>query len=199
MKSFLKFAGVALCFASAQLLHTDPVLITLSSTEHNFSFSLDSQPTPDGSGTDSRNNTFFFFNTIAVTEDGVITDEGVGFARSSTARRQFDIGDSFSVSADGTPSGGDIFQVFEANEPGDLFSGSVAHAVFTAGTAVTGIAASGILGDNEAATFRITSAAATVAQTPEPSSFVLLGSGLLGLAGVARRKVSSIVTEECRC
>ena len=63
MKLFLKFARVALCFASAQLLHADPVLITLSSTEHNFSFSLDSQPTPDGSGTDSRSDVFFFLTT----------------------------------------------------------------------------------------------------------------------------------------
>jgi len=30
----------------------------------------------------------------------------------------------------------------------------------------------------------------TVAQTPEPGSFVLLGSGLLGLAGVIHRKLS---------
>ena len=188
MKLFLKFAGVALCFASTQLLHADPVLITLSSTEHNFSFSLDSQPRPDGSGTDSRNNTFFFFDDVALTEDGVTRNEAVGFSRSPTGRRQFDIGASFSISADGTPSGVDIFQVFEATEPGDLFSGTITNPVFTPGTTVNGIASSGILGDNPPATFRITSAAATVAQTPEPSSFVLLGSGLLGFAGVVRRR-----------
>ena len=127
MKLFLKFAGVALCFASAQLLHADPVLITLSSTEHNFSFSPDSQPTPDGSGTDSRSDVFFFFNDGALTEDGVTRNEAVGFSRSPTVRRQFDIGDSFSVSADGTGSGVNIFQVFEATEPGDLFSGTVSE------------------------------------------------------------------------
>ena len=126
MKLFLKFAGVALCFASAQLLHADPVLTTLSSTEHIF-FSLDSQPTPDGSGTDSRSDVFFFFNEVALTEDGVTRNEGVGFSRSPTGRRQFDIGDSFSLSADGTASGVNIFQVFEATEPGDLFSGTVSE------------------------------------------------------------------------
>jgi hypothetical protein len=189
MKLFLKFAGVALCFAGAQRLHADPVLIMLSTTEHNFSLSLDSHPTPDGSGTDSRNDVFFFINDIAVTEDGVTRNEAVGFSRSQTGRRQFDIADSFSLNADGTGSGVNIFQAFEANEPGDLVSGSVAHPVFTAGTTVTGIAASGILGDNAAATFSVASAAATVSQTPEPNTFVLLGSGLLGFAGAVRRKL----------
>jgi hypothetical protein len=188
MKLLLKFASVALCFASTQLLHADPVLITLSSTEHDFSFSLDSQPTPTGSGTDSRSDVFFFFNDVALTEDGVTRNEAVGFSRSPTGRRQFDIGNSFSIGADGTASGVDIFQVFEATEPGDLFSGAIANPVFTPGTTVTGIAASGILGDNQAATFRITSAAATVAQTPEPNTFVLFGSGLLGFVGVVRRR-----------
>jgi len=189
MKLFLKFAGVTFCFASVQLLHADPVLITLSTTEHNFSLSLDSHPTPDGSGTDSRNDVFFFLNDIPVTEDGVTRNEAVGFSRSQTGRRQFDIADSFSLNADGTGSGVNIFQVFEATGPGDLFSGTITNPVLTPGTTVTGIAASGILGDNAAATFSVASAAATVAQTPEPNTFVLLGSGLLGFAGVVRRRL----------
>lgn len=105
MKLLLKFAGVALCFASTQLLHANPVLITLSSTAHNFSFSLDSQPTPDGPGTDSRSDVFFFFNDGALTEDGVTRNEGVGFSRSPTGRRQFDIGGSFFLNADGSGAG----------------------------------------------------------------------------------------------
>ena len=71
-------------------------------------------------------------------------------------------------------------------EAQNIFSGSNANPTFTTGAASNGFFFEPGKEDEPPATLDIQ----TVAQTPEPSSLVLLGSGLLGFAGVMRRKLA---------
>lgn len=70
MKSSLKVTGLALCLLTAPLLHATPVFFSLSGSGHVFTFSLDSNPTPDGTISDGNVFSAFFLNNIAVSVDG---------------------------------------------------------------------------------------------------------------------------------
>jgi hypothetical protein len=181
MKSFLNFASVVLFLMSAPLLRADSVLFTSSDSVHTFSFTLPSQPTPDQSGEDFTNIPFFFFNNVAVTVDGVTTNQGVLFV---DGFQRIEFADEWAVnSEDQVVFNHFSFGFFESDDAKNIFSGPVGSPTFIPGSA------NGVLFEvgqvNEpAATLHIE----TVAQTPEPGSLVLLGSGLLGFAGVVHRK-----------
>jgi hypothetical protein len=183
MKSFIKFASAGLFLMSAPLLRADSVLFTLTAPDHVFSFELPSEPTPDHSGEDFENIPFFFINNVAVTVDGDVTNEGVLFSDNGDQHIAF--ADSWLVGSDGQvgPGLGESAAFFEEAE--SIFSGSNANPTFTPGTA-NGFFFEPGKEDEPPATLDIQ----TVAQTPEPSSLVLLGSGLLGFAGVMRRKLA---------
>lgn len=183
MKIVLKVASIGLCFVSAPLLRADSVLFTLTGADHIVSFSLPLQPTPDQSGKDFEFIPYFIFNDVAVTVDGVTTDQAILFSDSGDQHIAFSDADSFSVTSQNQiVSSRNISEAF-FEEAKDIFSGPVENPTFIPGTS-TGFASTLDGRGEPAATLDI----ATVAQTPEPGSFVLLGSGLLGFAGVVRRK-----------
>jgi hypothetical protein len=180
MKLFFKFASVVLFLMSVPLLRADSVLFTSSDSVHTFSFTLPSQPTPDQSGKDFENIPFFFFNNVAVTVDGVTTNQGVLFADNGDQSIAF--GNEWAVSTeDQVVAHNFFFGFFE--ETKNIFSGSAASPTFIPGSQTGFLVVPGQVNE-PAATLNIE----TVAQTPEPGSLVLLGSGLLGFAGVVRRK-----------
>jgi hypothetical protein len=183
MKSLFKFAGAALFLMCAPLLRADSVLFTLTGADHVVSFSLPLQPTPDQSGKDFEFIPYFIFNDVAVTVDGVTTDQAILFSDSGDQHIAFSDADSFSVSSQNQiVSSRNISEAF-FEEAQDIFSGPVDRPTFIPGTS-TGFAST-LDGQGEAAT---TLAIERLVPTPEPSSFVLLGSGLLGFAGVVCRK-----------
>jgi hypothetical protein len=180
MKSLFKFAGAALFLMSAPLLRADSVLFTLTDSVNNFSFTLPSQPTPDQSGEDFEHIPFFIFNNIPVTVNGVTTNQGVLFADSGD--QHLVLADEFHVSsADQVVSDHNILVSF-SEEAKNIFSGSVENPTFIVGSQNGSLFGFGVQPTG-------TLVIETVAQTPEPGSFVLLGSGLLGFAGVIRHKL----------
>lgn len=181
MKSFFKFAGAFLFLISAPLLRADAVRFDLSDSVNTFSFTLPSQPTPDQSGKDFENIPFFIFNNILVTVNGVTTNQGLLFADSGD--QHLVIADEFHVSSANQVVSDHNILVSFAEEAKNIFSGSVENPTFIAGSQSGSLFGFGV---QPTATLVIE----PVAQTPEPSSFVLLGSGLLGVAGLMRRKVS---------
>lgn len=182
MNSFLKFASAGLFLMSARLLRADSVLFTLTDSDHVISFSLPSQPTPDQSGKDFENIPFFFFDNVAVTVDGSSTNQGVVFSDNGFQHIAF--GNAWFVTPEDQVIANNTFAGFFEEEQ-EIFSGPVGNPTFIPGTA-HGFDFEPDREDELAGTLDIE----TVAQTPEPGSFVLLGSGLLGLAGVVRRKVA---------
>ena len=183
MKFSLKIASVVLLLVSAPLLRADSVLFTLTGADHVVSFSLLLQPTPDQSGKDFEFIPFFIFNDVAVTVDGVTTDQAILFSDSGDQHIAFSDANSFSVgSQNQIVSSRNISETF-FEEAKDIFSGPPENPTFIPGRS-TGFA-SALDGQGEpAATLEIE----RVAPTPEPGSFVLLGSGLLGFAGLLRRR-----------
>ncbi len=185
MKIFLKVASIGLCFASVPLLRADSVLFTLTGAGHVVSFSLPLQPTPDQSGKDLEFIPYFIFNDVAVKVDGVTTDQSILFSDSGDQHIALSDADSFSVSPQNQiVSSRNVTEAF-FEEAKDIFSGPVENPMFLPGTS-TGFAST-LDGSGESAT---TLDIERVVPTPEPSGVVLFGSGLLGLAGVVRRKVS---------
>jgi hypothetical protein len=183
VKIVLKVASMALCFVSAPLLRADSVLLTLTGADRVVSFSLPLQPTPDQSGKDFEFIPFFIFNDVAVTVDGVTTDQAILFSDSGDQHIAFSDANSFSVgSQNQIVSSRNISEAF-FEEAKDIFSGPPENPTFIPGTS-TGFAFT-LDGRGEPAT---TLDIERVVPTPEPSSFVLLGSGLLGFAGVVRHK-----------
>jgi hypothetical protein len=181
MKSFFKFASVVLFLVSTPLLRADSVLFNVTTSGHSFSFALPSQQAPDQSGKDFENIPFFFYNNIAVTVDGITTNQGVLFFDDGD---QFvDIGNAWFVNSDDQVVANNFFEGF-FEEAQNMFSGPSANPTFIPGSQNGFFIGSS--DDEPPATLEITK----VAQTPEPASFVLLGSGLLGLAGVVRRKLA---------
>jgi hypothetical protein len=185
MKFLLRFAGAGLFLISAPILRADSVLFTLSDSAHVFSFTLPTPATPDASGAHAP-IPFFFFNDVPVTEDGLTTDESVLFLVEPVGTNQLEFADSFSVNGAGNITPTNEIYVFAA---GEKFSGgSVDSPAFTPGTTVTGLTNDNLGTLRQGAVLSVTTPAA---QTPEPGGFVLLGSGLLGFAGVIRRKLTS--------
>jgi hypothetical protein len=181
MKSFFKLASLVLFLVSAPLLRADSVLFTLNDSVHVFSFTLPSQPTPDQSGKDNESIPFFFFNNIPVTVDGVTTNQGVLFSDSGDQHLVF--ADSWLVGSVGQVVPTHNVSAAFVEEAQKIFSGSAEDPTLIPGSENGSFFGFGV---QPTATLDIE----TAAQTPEPGSFVLLGSGLLGFAGVVRRKVS---------
>jgi hypothetical protein len=166
MNSFFKFASAVLFLMSAPLLRADSVLFNVTTSGHSFSFTLPSQQAPDGSGEDFENIPFFFFNNVAVTVDGVTTNQGVLFF--DIGDQFVDIGNAWFVTPQDQVVANNFFEGF-FEEAQNMFSGPVANPTFIPGSQ-NGFFLGSSQVNEPAATLDIE----RVVPTPEPSSFVLL-------------------------
>ena len=170
-------AAAALCVSSLAA-HADTYQIAVTSGTDNLVFDVPSSPTnPQQTGTGG-----FELNNLMFTFDGSRSTGDIAFYPASSQFEGFEA------------QFGSSFQYFVAVEGIQVFTGTTQAPTFTLGqftsTDVYGLAGS-------TATVNITDIAVTppptspTSVTPEPSSIALLGTGMLGIAGVVRKRFAA--------
>ena len=183
---FLKIKLLSLAVLSASLLsavHAKAAtmdLFTLTYNSNTFSFTLPDSPTPTSTGNDcidvAGSNADFCINPVAVTiNSSHYSTDSVEFFTSSVFGGLEIFNDSHISLANA-----DAIQVF---------SGMVSTPKFTLGTYALARNDSSCYDDcNHSANLVISQVPPDTSPVPEPSSLVMMSSGLLAAAGAARRK-----------
>ena len=179
MRSSLVCA-LALSCALPAMARADTFSIT--GNGQSVSFSLPGTVAPSSSNSTSG----LVVDGVPVDVNGVVltTDIGFGLGGGNSFPDMF-LGDGASVGDENTASGYPYYTYADGSQ---LFSGSVTDPTFTPGTYtidnIVDLTFDGGLSNGDY-TLAISNGASV---TPEPSSLLMLGTGVLGLAGMYRRK-----------
>jgi len=167
----IKFCAIVLCFFSFGFAAHADDLFTITGDGVTMTFTLPASPGVAGS-----DNGGFYLSPISVNINGTIHNQAITFYIEGN-------GGALSIQNPGQGNDGGTGLVIDRTGE-QLFTGSVTQPTFILGTFDLSPANTALF--NGDLTLNITSAPAV----PEPSSFALLGTGMLGLAGAIKRRLA---------